>query len=173
MKGSHLVISHLVKMNLANDKETFVQLWLRLEHTRRLLEAQHKRFCIRNVLKNWFGAKCNEDFIWEVCFQASTGERTFTGWDELPPPMQYPRRNREFLRALVSVKLNIGIRKVNLPALDAAYSIAFPDSTPINVNKKKTPPLRREWGFAPLCGARATFSGSSEDPSRPLGGTSC
>ena len=27
--------------------------------------------------------------------------------------------------------------------------------------------LRREWGFAPLCGAGAAFSGSSEDPSRP------
>ena len=33
-----------------------------------------------------------------------------------------------------------------------------------------TPDLRREWGFAPLCGARATFSGSSKDPSRPLQG---
>jgi len=26
--------------------------------------------------------------------------------------------------------------------------------------------LRREWGFAPLCGAAATFSGYSKDPSR-------
>lgn len=33
-----------------------------------------------------------------------------------------------------------------------------------------TPDLRREWGFAPPCGARATFSGSSKDPSRPLRG---
>ena len=30
--------------------------------------------------------------------------------------------------------------------------------------------LRREWRFAPLCGAVATFSGYSKDPSRPLGG---
>ena len=27
--------------------------------------------------------------------------------------------------------------------------------------------LRREWGLAPLCGAVATFSGYSKDPSRP------
>lgn len=33
-------------------------------------------------------------------------------------------------------RLGIGIRKVNLRALDAAYSIAFPGSTPINVGKK-------------------------------------
>jgi hypothetical protein len=36
----------------------------------------------------------------------------------------------------VSVKLGIGVRKVNLKALDSAYSIAFPKSTAINVNKK-------------------------------------
>ena len=37
-------------------------------------------------------------------------------------------------------------------------------------NKRKTLPQphhRREWGFAPLCGAGTTFSGSSKDPSRP------
>ena len=28
--------------------------------------------------------------------------------------------------------------------------------------------LRREWGLAPLCGAVATFSGYSKDPSRPV-----
>lgn len=43
----------------------------------------------------------------------------------------------ELLRALVAVRLDIGIRKVHLHDLDAAYSIAFPHSTPINVNKKK------------------------------------
>ena len=30
----------------------------------------------------------------------------------------------------------------------------------------ETGSLRREWGFAPLCGAAATFSGRSKDPSR-------
>ena len=29
--------------------------------------------------------------------------------------------------------------------------------------------LRRKWGFAPLCEAAATFSGSSKGPSRLLG----
>ena len=33
--------------------------------------------------------------------------------------------------------MGISYWKVNLKALDAAYSIAFPNSTPINVNKKK------------------------------------
>ena len=30
--------------------------------------------------------------------------------------------------------------------------------------------LRRDWVVAPLCGAVATSSGYSKDPSRPLGG---
>jgi hypothetical protein len=60
------------------------------------------------------------------------------GYDALPPPKLYPRKHREFLRALVSVTLDIGLRKVNLRALDRAYSIAFPHSTPLNVNKKRT-----------------------------------
>ena len=47
------------------------------------------------------------------------------------------RKHRELLRAIVAVRLGIGMRKVNLRALDAAYSIAFPKSTPINVNKKR------------------------------------
>jgi len=34
------------------------------------------------------------------------------------------------------VQLGISYWKVNLKALDKAYSIAFPNSTPINVNKK-------------------------------------
>ena len=61
------------------------------------------------------------------------------GWNELPPPALYPRPHRELLRAIVSVTLGISMRKVNLHALDAAYSTAFPSSTPLNVNKKKRP----------------------------------
>ena len=49
----------------------------------------------------------------------------------------YPRQHRELLRAIVAVRLGISYWKVNLKALDKAYSIAFPNSTPINVNKKK------------------------------------
>ena len=59
------------------------------------------------------------------------------GWDELPPPKRCPRKHRELLRAIVSVTLGIGMRKVSLKELDRAYSIAFPKSTAINVNKKR------------------------------------
>ncbi len=120
-------------ITIENNQECFVQLWLRLERTRRLLGGQYKRFCIRNVLKSWFGGEADDDMIWEVC-RLSEQE----GWNELPPPSLYPRRHRELLRAIVAVRLGISFyRKVNLKALDAAYSIAFPKSTPINVNKKK------------------------------------
>ena len=120
-------------MILDNTQQCFVQLWLRLEHTRRLLEGQYKRFCIRNVLKAWYGTRATDDFIWEVCTRCDQA-----GMDELPRPKLHPRKHRELLRALVSVTLGIGVRKVNLHALDHAYSIAFPNSTPINVNKQKT-----------------------------------
>ena len=35
------------------------------------------------------------------------------------------------------MQLGISFYKIDLKALDSAYSIAFPNSTPINVNKKK------------------------------------
>ena len=115
-----------------NNQECFVQLWRMLERTRRLLGGQCRRFCIRNVLKSWFGSEANDDYIWKVCLLSEQ-----TGWDEMLPPSLYPRRHRELLRAIVAVKLGIGMRKVKLKELDAAYSIAFPKSTSINVNKKK------------------------------------
>ena len=114
------------------ELKNYVELWLRLERTRRLLGAQHKRFCIRNVLKSWFGHEANDDFIWEVCHLCEQ-----EGWNELPAPMLYPRRHREFLRAIVAVRQGISFYRVSLKALDKAYSIAFPHSTPININKKK------------------------------------
>ncbi len=119
-------------MEIQNTQECFVQLWLRLERTRRLLQGQYKRFCIRRVLKTWFGLEANDNFIWEVCSRCEQ-----EGWNELPLPSLYPRKHRELLRAIVSVKLGISYYKIDLKALDAAYSIAFPKSTPINVNKKK------------------------------------
>ena len=131
-------------ISVENNQECFVQLWLRLERTRQLLWGQCKRFCIRNVLKSWFGGEATDDFIWEVCRQASLilesdsdDYEPICGNDILPLPSLYPRKHRELLRALVSVRLGIGMRKVNLKALDKAYSIAFPKSTPMNVNKKK------------------------------------
>ena len=122
---------------IQNNQACFVQLWLRLERTRRLLWEQHKRFCIRNVLKTWLRGEATDDIIWEVCHRAAVDDEPQEGWNELPPPSLYPRKHRELLRAIVSVKLGIGTRKVHLPDLDRAYSIAFPKSTPINVSKKK------------------------------------
>ena len=62
-------------MNIENNKECFVQLWLRLERTRRLLGGQCKRFCIRNVLKAWFGVEATDNFIWDVCRQIPCDRR--------------------------------------------------------------------------------------------------
>ena len=124
-------------MRITNDEQCFVQLWLQLERTRRLLASRYKRYCIRNILKDWFGPKATDDFIWEVCNLTVVDDQQVYGYDVLPPPKLYPRKHRELLRAIVAVVLNIGMRKVKLRALDSAYSIAFPKSTPINVNKKK------------------------------------
>ncbi len=121
-------------MEISNNQECFVRLWLMLGRTRRLLGAQRKRFCIRRILKSWFGLEATDDFIWEVCIRCEQ-----EGWNEMPPPSLYPRPHREMLRTVVSVWLGISYYRVNLRALDTAYSIAFPRSTPLNVNKKKRP----------------------------------
>ena len=130
----------VMMVKIENNKECFVQLWLLLERTRRMLGAQYKRFCIRNVLKAWFGVQATDDFIWEVCHNTVVNDEPVCGNDTLPPPSLYPRKHREFLRAIVAVSLGISLRKVDLKALDAAYSEAFPNSTPLNVNKKKRNP---------------------------------
>ena len=119
-------------ITIENNKDCFVQLWRKLERTRQLLRVQCKRFCIRRILKSWFPAEASDDFIWKVCSLCDQA-----GWDELPLPSLYPRKHRELLRAIVAVKTGISFYKINLKALDKAYSIAFPNSTPINVNKKK------------------------------------
>ena len=124
-------------ITIENNQECFVQLWRRLERTRRLLGGQYKRFCIRNVLKAWFGYEATDDFIWEVCHQATVDDEPQEGWNELPLPSLYPRKHRELLRAIVAVKTGISYYRINLRAIDKAYSIVFPKSTPINVNKKK------------------------------------
>ena len=54
-------------VTIENNQACFVVLWRKLERTRRLLTGQYKRFCIRNVLKAWFGYEADDDFIWEVC----------------------------------------------------------------------------------------------------------
>ena len=123
----------MVKMvKIDNSQDCFVMLWRLLERTRRLLGGQCKRYCIRHVLKAWFGYEANDEFIWKVCHLCEQ-----EGWNELPLPSLCPRKHRELLRAIVAVRLGISYYKINLRALDAAYSIAFPKSTPININKKK------------------------------------
>ena len=107
-------------ITIDNTQECFVELWLRLERTRRLHLLQRKRFCIRNILKTWLDHRAKDDFIFEVCLRAET-----VGWNELPPPQLEPRPHRELLRALTSATLHIGMRKVDLHALDKAYSLAF------------------------------------------------
>ena len=127
--------------DIQNNKECFVQLWLQLERTRQLFGMQYKRFCIRRVLRSWMPIEATDDFIWEVCDKTSLGfGDPIYGYDELPPPSLKPRKSREFLRALVAQKLGIGVRQVSLKELDKAYSIVFPRSTKINVNKKKHKP---------------------------------
>jgi len=120
-------------ITIDNSQECFVELWRKLEHTRRLHLGQHRRYCVRNILKTWLGLRASDDFIWEVCRRAE-----LEGWNELPLPQLQPRPHRELLRALTSATLDIGMRKVDLHALDRAYSIAFPQATPINVNKKRS-----------------------------------
>ena len=124
-------------IEVQNNQECFVQLWRKLERTRHLLGGQYKRFCIRNVLKAWFGYEATDDFIWEVCHRAAVNDEPQEGWNELPIPSLYPLKHRELLRAIVAVRLGISFYKIDLKALDKAYSIAFPTSTPINKNKKK------------------------------------
>ncbi len=55
-----------------------------------------------------------------------------------------PRSYREFLRAAVSARLGIGMRQVNLAALDNAFAAVFPECTPLNVNKKRRSDIRQQ-----------------------------
>ena len=117
---------------IENNKECFVHLWRLSEYTRQYLDAHYKRFCVRHVLRLWFKGDATDDFIWQVCNQCG-----LAGMYELPPPQLYPRPHRELLRAIVMVRLGIGASKVRLHDLDAAYTAAYPNSTPLNICKKK------------------------------------
>ena len=70
-------------MEIKNTQQCFVQLWRELERTRRLLASQYKRYCIRNILKDWFGTRATDDFIWEVCNTVIIDENDLPacGWD--------------------------------------------------------------------------------------------
>lgn len=127
-------------ITIENNRECFVELWLRLERTRRLLGMQGRRFCVRRVLQSWLGAEATDEMIWEVCSKAIVDDEQLYGYDRLPPPTTEPRKSREFLKAFVAVKLGIGLRKVNFRALDEAYAEAFPGRKAINVNKSRREP---------------------------------
>lgn len=124
-------------MKIENTQACFVQLWRKLERTRQLFGSQYKRFCIRNILKSWFGPLATDEFIWQVCSRTIVSDEQVCGNDTLPPPSLYPRKHRELLRAIVTVYLGLATREVKLAELDAAYSVAFPNSTALNINKKK------------------------------------
>ena len=119
-------------MHIENTQPCFVSLWQQLERTRCLFLGQYRRYCIRRICRSWFPGASADDLICEVCHLC--GQQ---GYDLLPPPALNPYPHREFLRALVAVRLGLGVRAVNLKALDAAYSVAFPHSTPLNMAKKK------------------------------------
>lgn len=119
-------------MEIQNNHECFVQLWRMLGRTRRLCRLNCKRFTIRRVLQLWFDGEATEDFIWQICHTCEQ-----EGRNELPSPRLYPRPHRELLRAIVMVRLGIGASKVRLHDLDAAYTDAYPNSTPLNICKKK------------------------------------
>ena len=127
-------------MKIENTQQCFVQLWLKLERTRRLFAGQYRRFCIRHILQEWFGSNATDDFIWEVCNSIIIDEdmeQPVYGYDLLPSPKLQPRKSREFLRALIAVVLNIGIRKVDAKALNKAYEKAFPQGKKLKSDRKK------------------------------------
>lgn len=128
---------------IENTKECYVQLWLRLEHTRQLLEQQGRRFCVRSLIRSWWpelsvdgtlyiikGMKF-DDFVWEVCHATE-----IEGYQNLQPPSLYPRKHREIIRSIVALCLHTGVRCIDLKALDEAYTEVFAHSTPIDTMKK-------------------------------------
>ena len=126
----------MIPIHLIQDTETcYLQLWLMLENTRLSLREQYKRYCIRNILKEWFDTAATDDFIWEVCSKAEQ-----LGLNELPLPDVDPRPHRELLRATVATILKTGMNGINLMALDRAYRIAYPDGALLDVNKQRRPP---------------------------------
>ena len=122
----------MIDIEIENTEECFVQLWRLIRRSRRVMRLNCKHFCIRRILQLWFDGQANNEFIWQVCNMCGQ-----CGWDRLPSPSLYPRQHREFLRAVVAVRLGISFYQVNLRAIDKAYSKVFINSTPINVNKKK------------------------------------
>lgn len=135
----------LVREGQGEGLFSLVQLWRMLERTEEILHASYKRFCPRNILKLWHAQgifkpspkrggleRALEEAIFDVCILCE-----LEGYEELPTVRLYPRKHREFLRAIIAVTQGIGMRKVDTHALDRAFSQAFPHATCITVNKKK------------------------------------
>lgn len=119
--------------NLVNDVMYYARLWRMLERYRQWCMENHKRFCLRRVVKLYFGETVMlERQILQACRISLLG-----GYEELPPAASHPRRQREMVRALACMELGLTERRINLHLMDAAYSVVFPDSTPLNINKKK------------------------------------
>ena len=104
-----------------------LKVWFGYEATDDLPSASH--LTLGHQQASLHGSRSLDDFIWEVCHKALVDDEPQEGWNELPLPSLYPRRHRELLRAIVAVRLGISFYKVDLKALDSAYSIAFPNST--------------------------------------------
>lgn len=122
----------MIPIDKIQDTETcYMQLWLMLESTRQSLQERYKRYCIRNILKDWLGPFATDDYIFEVCNKCC-----LEGFTELRMPECDPRPHRELLRATVATILNTGMNGINLKALDRAYSIAYPNGITLNVNRK-------------------------------------
>lgn len=128
---------------IANNYDSFVALWRQLRQTQETFRTDNRRFCVRRILQHWhnMGVLTSDDkqldldeLIWEVCFRSE-----LQGYDGLPPPETHPRPHREMLLALAQVVLGLSIRKIDIRALDSAYSEAFPASTPLNVCKRQRP----------------------------------
>ena len=122
----------MIPIEKIQDNETcYLQLWLMLESTRLSLQERYKRYCIRNILKDWFGPKATDDFIFDVC-----NKSCLEGMTELRIPECAPRPHRELIRATVATILKKGMNRINLNALDRAYRMAYPNGLTLNVNKK-------------------------------------
>ena len=109
-----------MKIKIENNKKCFVQLWRELELTRQRFENEYRRFCVRRVMRTWYGPEATDDFIWEVCYR---GE--LLGYDLLTPPTEDISQCRTFLKALVAVTLGIRVNDVNAKAMNDAYKEVF------------------------------------------------
>ncbi len=108
-------------IEIDNSRECFVNLWTQTERCREELMERHRRFCPRRVLQLWYGPEATDDFIWEVCLRGQ-----LEGLNEMPRIIENPVPARNFLTALVSVKLGIGITKVKVNELNAALFSLHP-----------------------------------------------